>query len=690
MNLLPSVGRRLTLFLCCLVPLTPISAQDTSPAETDPELILQEIFPVIPEDIDPEELFEHFSQLLNDPLDLNLMTPEQLRSTMIPGERQITSFFEHRQKAGRFISIYELQAIPEWDLATIKRLAPFLTVTEKTVSLKKSLGSPTQHFLLARARRTLEKQKGYTAPDRPGASRYAGNPYHLYLRYRYARTGVFSTGVSLEKDAGEVWRWSPARQVYGVDFTSFHIQLLNRGRLKNLILGDFQVQFGQGLVLSSGLSLGKSAEVIQISGRSSTGIRPYTSAIEHRFFRGAAATIELTRRLHYTVFVSLRRTDATLSEKNGTVITSFPTDGYHRTTSERNKQGNVAERNSGSQLVYHSGKIPLQLGITTLFTGYSLPVEKRDLPYNRFEFKGRNNLIVGLHGTYRLKNQHFFAESARSYSGGTGTVTGAIIALNKHWDAALLYRHYRHNFHTIYGNAFKEGSRPINEKGLYGGIRFAPSGKWRHSAYLDLFRFPRRKYLVDTASGGNGFLLHTLWKPRKTFRAYASFQRERKQKNNKGADVPALPLAKTIRNTAAISLDWSKPMRYTLRTRLQGVRYRFGEQAPSLGFALIQDASIRLRGFEISGRFAFFRTDDYDSRQYAFERDVRYAFSLPSYYDHGTRHYLMVRYQVFRAAQVWLRWSQTRYNRLNTVGSGLDESGGNTRSEAKFQIMYQL
>ncbi len=105
---------------------------------------------------------------------------------------------------------------------------------------------------------------------------------------------------------------------------------------------------------------------------------------------------------------------------------------------------------------------------------------------------------------------------------------------------------------------------------------------------------------------------------------------------------------------------------------------------------ILQDITWHFSKLELSARVAFFATDNYDSRQYVYEKDMLYAFSLPAYYDRGTRHYLMARYTLSKQMKEWLRWSQTRYSKLETISSGLNEIKGNKRSELKMQVMYQF
>lgn len=678
---------------------TSIFAQTPPRREIDIQQFVQALFPVPSEDINYSDLFESLFQLYANPRDLNTATRDELAATYILSESQLDAFMDYRATFGPLLSLYELQAIPGFDLPTIRRLLPFVTVQTRQLSLRESLRNPTQNFLLLRAERLLEQQKGFSEIDTTSRSRsrYAGGPYQTYVRYRYARIGAYSFGFTAEKDAGEVLSWQPQRQVFGGDFTSFHAQIMNRGRLKNLIVGDFQMSAGQGLVMAAGFALGKGTETIWTTYRATLGLRPYTSVLEAGFFRGAAATINVRKNLDITIFGSATRRDASLSDladgPEGTVISSLLTAGLHRTSSERDKQGLIPEKNMGAHALYtfpnQSGKI----GVTALYTHFGGSLQKRDLPYNTFEFRGKQNLTVGLHGDYHWQNFHFFGEGARSQSGGLGGVGGLIATLSKALDFTFQIRHYDRDFHTFYGNPITEGSRPINESGTYFGLRYKPNKRWQFSGFYDRFSFPWLKYQVNAPSDGNDRLLHIRYTPNKRFTAFALFHEEHKMRNLptarlSGPKTPLPTIATTIRRTAVLQAEYDVPLKFAVRTRVQGGNYTYVGTSPSQGITIIQDVTWRFSKLELSGRMAFFATDDYDSRQYVYEKDVLYAFSLPAYYDRGTRHYVMLRYAMSRNLRIWLRWSQTRFSNTELISSGLGEIQGNTRSEAKAQVMY--
>ena len=145
--------------------------------------------------------------------------------------------------------------------------------------------------------RLIEQQKGFSAatPDKKGnlPARYLGSPGQWYARYRYSRPRAFSIGLTVEQDPGEQMGWQPSARRYGIDYVSFHAQVQNRGKWRNLLIGDYQLQIGQGLVLSAGFVLGKSAETVQTVRRPTLGARPFTSLTEYGYFRGATATYSL-------------------------------------------------------------------------------------------------------------------------------------------------------------------------------------------------------------------------------------------------------------------------------------------------------------------------------------------------------------------------------------------------------------
>jgi hypothetical protein len=695
-NLLLST-KSMSEILCLIFLTTQLGkAQDPPKQDIDINQLIQSILPIPTEDTDNTDLYEALIELYHNPIPLNTATYDEFASIYVLSAIQIASILEYRSRAGPFLSKYELQAIPELDLPTIYKLSPFITLLQVAPKLKATLKSPTQHFLFIRASTLLETQKGFSPLDTNTRSntRYVGSPIYSYLRYRYARTGAFSFGLNMEKDSGEKWwYWKPSRQVFGADFTSFHGQIQNRGKLKNLIIGDYQLQIGQGVALGTGFSFGKGSEVIRTTYRSTTGIRPYTSSIEANYFRGIAGTYYLSNQIEFTCFFSKIKRDGhptTVAEENGPSVSSLPVSGYHRTPSERLKQNTIREQNMGIHLLFSPLKKHAQIGLTGLHTLYNVHLQKKDDAHNLFEFSGKHNFLVSIHADYRWRNLHFFSEGAQSKSNGKAIVAGLIAGLGKQMDFTVLARHYDRLFHSFYGNSFAESSRPINENGYYFGLRYMPIHRFQISLFHDFFKFPWLKYQISSPSQGHQNYVHLLWKPNKKVQISALMQVKHKSHNFTTTNQSSIFVSPTIRRTAMIHIDYKKPMKYTLRSRIQWGSFQYENQPVSTGIVLLQDITYHFQRWELSGRMAYFKSDNYDSRQYVYEKDVLYAFSIPAYYDTGTRHYLMIRYVANKHVKIWIRWSQTRYKDMGKISSGLNEISGNKRSEFKTQVMYQF
>ncbi|MEP2023758.1 MAG: helix-hairpin-helix domain-containing protein, partial [Reichenbachiella sp.] len=144
-----------------------------------------------------------------------------------------------------------------------------------------------------------------------------------------------------------------------------------------------------------------------------------------------------------------------------------------------------------------------------------------------------------------------------------------------------------------------------------------------------------------------------------------------------------------VKRNYAGNLDFTANEIFTLKSRVQFSTYDLsGSQTK--GIAVIQDFNIKISKFTISTRFALFDTEDYENRQYVFEKDLLYVFSIPAYANQGTRSYVMLQYKPTKKMTVWARYGRYDYRDLSSIGSGLNEIEGQTRSDVKFQIRYKF
>ena len=269
-------------------------------------------------DIETEDdtYWQQMQQFVKYPINLNTADEDELKQLQILSALQIENIISYRKLFGSFIDIYELQAVPTLDIATINKMRPFITVSSNgdIISSVRQRLSGGSNSLLIRSSQTLEQSKGYLLDS---GNYYPGSPQHLFVRYKYVYKNLLQYGVLGEKDAGE--QFFRGAQKQGFDFYSAHFFVRDIGNIKALALGDFTVNLGQGLTQWQSLAFKKGADVINIK-RQSPVLVPYNSAGEIYFHRGIGITIE-KKNIQATVFASYRKLDAnfnadTISNEN--------------------------------------------------------------------------------------------------------------------------------------------------------------------------------------------------------------------------------------------------------------------------------------------------------------------------------------------------------------------------------------
>jgi hypothetical protein len=130
----------------------------------------------------------------------------------------------------------------------------------------------------------MQQREGYNKERiKEGKTYYLGNPDRYVFRYRFSYGNRLTFGYTAEKDMGE--QFGQGAQPYGFDFNSLHFYYKPRKSIvKTIAVGDYQVNFGQGLTFGSGLAARKSAFVMNVR-RIYTPFRPFRSLNENEFMR---------------------------------------------------------------------------------------------------------------------------------------------------------------------------------------------------------------------------------------------------------------------------------------------------------------------------------------------------------------------------------------------------------------------
>ena len=647
-------------------------------------LLLEEIIEQIAEgnenELDYSELYEALYYFAENPINLNKTTKEELRDLYFLNAYQINKLLAHIDKNGKLLSYLELQTIAGFDVQTIQNLLPFISIKTKVNS--KQLLANINQYIIIRNQFYLQEQKGYI-PDEENKKHYLGNSHRTYFKYQL-KNNYLQAGITAEKDAGE--NFLGPNQPYGFDFYSAHLQAKNIGKIKNVIIGDYQMNFGQGLTMQSGMSFGKSSEVINIQ-KSGNLIKAHTAAAENLFFRGVALQIKCDEHFEIIAFLSSHKVDANIVdtlENDELAFSSIQGTGMHRTESELLDKNVILQNHYGWHLNYNNKQ--LNLGLSYYKTQIDGDYQKKLYTYNQFDFNGNTNENLGLDYQYLYKNMNFFGEVAKSENGGISHVNGIMLGLDKTISASLLYRDYSKEYQSEYANAFAERSSQ-NEKGIYFGLEFMPHHKFKIKGYADHYDFPWLRFGVDVPTKGNDYLLQADYKINRATKMYVRYKSEIKEEQL----AESLAISGKRKDNFRFHINYKEGDNWDFANRLETSSINLGNQQ-EMGYMLYQDVKYKPLFSKISftSRYVLFNTPTYDSRIYAYENDVLYGYSIPAYYGKGSKIYLVAKCNIIRNLDFWLRIAHTTYTDRMVLKSGWDEIEGNKMTEIKLQLRYKF
>lgn len=604
------------------------------------------------------------------PLNINTAEKDDLRALTILNEWQIENLIVYRKLLGRLISLYELQAVPGWDLGTIRKLWPYLSV-EDTDSLSDILTqrlNKGETSVLFRVSQVLEKAAGFK--KNLTGNYYLGSPQQFFFRYSYKYKNLLQYGITAQKDAGEPFFNRKLKG--GFDFYSFHALIRKLGIIETLAVGDFTVNLGQGLIHWQSMAFKMGTSVLNIK-RESPVLKPYSSAGEYNFHRGIGITLHKGK-WEGTGFVSIRKLSSTIADGDE-YFTSLQTSGYHRTEGELEDRNNIGQVATGGNIRFTDERF--RVGVNGIFHRFALPLKKQDDPYNLFALSGKEWYNGSIDYAYTGKNFHVFGELAIDRKQHAAWLNGIVISVDRRVDIALLQRTIAKEYQTVNGNAFTENTLPSNENGLYAGISIHPSPKWLLNTWMDVYQFPWLRFGVDYPSNGSNYRLQISYVPDKKTELYIIYRNRREEM-----------VKQTLRLNTSISLSEL----FTLRNRYELTWIESARSKREEGFLFYLDMICKpmLKSFSIIARWLYFETSSYASRIYAYENDVLFSYSVPAFSGRGNHYGIMLNYKISKWLNGWLHFQQTLYSDRASIGTGLAQLKGNTKTEMKLQFLVRL
>ncbi len=381
-----------------------------------------------------------------------------------------------------------------------------------------------------------------------------------------------------------------------------YIQLKDIGPMKTIVAGNYQASFGYGLVVGSPFKRGKSA-YIQSTATTDEGLKKYSSVGDsYNYFHGVGATARVSNWADVSAFYSLRKGK---EEAWNHVVGVNATGRWNR----------------------------LKVGITA--------VENIEQPTPAPSLNGGENCVgtIGVNARWNMGKVDIWGEVATSHGNkwGVGVITGVRYRPISDLNLLAIYRYYSPEFDNVYANSLCSWSRMKDEHGGYFGVEYNRLRNWQLSAFGDVWK--------------TGFetMAQADFIPQKDYRMHTRFRVKRKDEKD------------------TYSLRWNMVYNFgqwKMKTQADGNMVQ-AKGAWTYGWSVLQDVEYRFSEVPIVLQFRAqaFDAREWNNRVYIYENDVLYAYAIPFVYGLGGRFWLNARYKINDTFSVYLRVSETIYQR---------------------------
>ena len=390
--------------------------------------ILEDIYGQLAEyGIAMDDVAEQLMEIAENPIDLNQTNAEELGQLCWLTDEQIDDILLYQYQHA-FVSVYDLQLIHSLKDYDIRNLLPFVEVKGDRLEVKGKDMYFREVFHYAKHEITLRA-------DARNIEDYENDPMYGKLRYRFDYQKKVQAGLTICRPTGGAWE----QMQYGA-----FVQLQDIGCIKNLSAGNFQANFGQGLVIGSPFKMGKNRWMS--SGMNAReGVRKFTSVSDdYQAFHGIGTTLRWGWAEVSAMYSIDQQKDSVWHHLVGVNVT---------------------------------GKWKkLKVGVTAIENIYSDSTDAQS--------------VVGINARYNWGKVDLWGEVAATQGKrwGWGGIVGMNFTPISDVNILALYRYYSPYFDNPYAYAFSEKSRLNDENGFYLGVDVRTFAKWRLAAYVDAFR----------------------------------------------------------------------------------------------------------------------------------------------------------------------------------------------------------
>ena len=664
-----------------LVPLLLVPSLLYSQESIEPESQVEELLYRDESSEVPFELFEEKIDLVAQPVNLNRATPEQLEASGLFTPFQIHMLLKYRSEFGTLYSVFELAGLTGFRMDRLREIAPYLSVEVGPIPAIRSGG---RQLVMINAGKNFPEAAGYSNQDKILAEpAYVGTPVKTSIRIRTHVGRSLTMGLAFEKDPGE-----KLLNGFRPEFLSKYVSYRGTRFIKQLVLGDFQLQHGLGLVNGSGFM--HSPEGFQIHRLPISKLRPFASLSEYRFERGIGCRMERNR-FELMIWSSYQQPDLSLSSPpenpdNTDWMKFRRTTGLHRTAGEIKGRSLAYRFYSGIQTVlrYENFTIGSMFGVEvsglTRKGTDSLKIKAQ--PFNRNTFS--------LHGQWHRNGLEVMGELATGDWNSTAFLAGFRVQFNDFLQGLLLLHYYGPSYHGIQPSSYASGSNINNEQGVALLLQSEP-GIWFTADFLvELFNYPSRRYLTSVPSTGYRYSLTLKNNPYQGLQWKIKLVKKAWQitTGTHGAGLSSIKTPEVTRLDSRIILGSELKLQWQSRLVISLLS---GNSKKTPGYAIVQQIGIRHQPYlKYILQFVVFHVEDWDNRIYLYEPGLYYDFNFPVYYGSGQKISSVVVVKAGGKVAVSVKASMVKYHDRDHTGSGNEMLPGNKKWEAKVQLRLTL
>ena len=612
---------------------------------------------------DQSDLLERLLDYKQNPININEANLNDF--TVLPwiSAQLANEIITYRSQNGQFRMLEDLLNVPGFSEGSFEKVREFLTITN------------TSHFDQLKIRhrsrlsRKLEKSIGYQNGT------YHNSPNKYYNRFNIKYGNRVDAGLVFEKDSGE-------RLLN--DLSLYYLKYSSPKENFNFIIGNYRLEFGQGLTFWNPYGYRKSANPVYSAIKRERSLLGYQMVDENASLFGVSSQICL-KIYQLLIYFSRSKLDASLNSDG--FVTNFYQSGFHRTSTEIEKKDILQEKLMGGRFVVTPSPA-IKFGTTAYRSFYNKIIKNDDITRNRFDFSGSTNYVYSTDFDVIWRNFRIFGEFAQSKSKGLGVISGANIKFNP-LNFLILYRSYSKDFHSLHGSGFGErGGALSNEQGFYYGFKYRFLKRLALAVYYDVYEYPWRTYYENLPTSGNDLLCQIEYKVNSAALITIRYKTKNTQRLDKTNDLYGRTIESYFDQTKhnfRLQLDYKPISNLKLRGRFE--QSYFSLQKQSSGMLIYQDIKYKPSDyFTLYSRLTFFDTEDYDSRVYQFENDVPYVLTNQMLYGKGNRLYICMIFNFLKIMKFGVKYSITTYEYVDSIGSAQDKILDNSIRSFNIQL----